>query len=181
MIATINIGGIEMQKYDTIEKGIKNNDVQSLRNALGNICYISRDFSDGEFDEVVKYVEKHGIKIKDDKLTGKPIISGQKNEFSEEDFARAIFEMKKNFCDERIEDAKTIGRALYGNKKEERAQIKSTEVKSKSLSKEKQRNSNLKGSGNPNFRGHQQKKNNIVLWLMAAVIMILLIMIFLKK
>lgn len=171
-----------MQKYDTIEKGIKNNDIRSLRAAIGSICCISRDFSDGEFDEVVKYVEQHGIKLKDNELIGRPTISSQKNEFSEEDFARAIFELKKNFCDERIEDVKAIGRALYGNnKKEEKAQPKTT-VKREQVSSDKKKISNLEGNSHPNFKSHQQdKKNRNMIGLVAVLIVILLIIVFMEK
>lgn len=171
-----------MQKYETIEKGIRNNDVKSLRAAIGSICCVSRDFSDGEFEDVVKYVEKQGIKLKDDQLFGRPTISSQKKEFSEEDFARAVFELKKNFCDERIEDVKTIGRALYGDKKEEKVQPKSVEIKVKPVSKEKKQNSNSKETSHPNFKSHQQnKKNRTMIGLVAVLIVILLIVVLAER
>ena len=104
-----------MNAYETIEKAISNNDIEALREAIGSICYTSRDFSSGEFDEAVRYVESKGIKLKDNAIIGAPTISSQKREFTDQDFARAIFELKKNFCDERIEDVKTIGKSLYGH------------------------------------------------------------------
>ena len=85
-----------MQKYDAIENGIANDDVKSLREAIGSMCYINRDFSNTEFFEVIKYVESKGIKLKDKTLIGNT-ISSQKSEFSDEDFAKAIFELKRNF------------------------------------------------------------------------------------
>ena len=99
------------QKYEVIEKGIKNKDIPLLREALGNICYTCTDLSDGDLFENIKYVESHGIKIKDDKLIGKT-ISSQKSEFTDDDFSRAVFELKRNFCDERIQDVKNIGEKL---------------------------------------------------------------------
>ena len=101
-----------MQRYDVIENGIANQDIKALREALGSICYTSRDFSSGEFDDMVKYVESKGIRIKDDRLVGEPLISSQKDTFEDGDFAKALFELKKNFCDERIEDVKIIGKKL---------------------------------------------------------------------
>ena len=104
-------------KYDAIEKRLANKkdvDIEGLREAIANICYTNRDLSNGEFFEAIKYVESKGIKLKDDKLVGRPTVSSQKNEFTDEDYARAIFELKKNFCDERIEDVQIIGKALYG-------------------------------------------------------------------
>ena len=101
-----------MQNYETIEQKIADNDVSSLRESIGNICYIDRDFSSGEFDEVLRYVESKGIKLKDDTLDGE-LISDGKTAYTDEDFARAVFMLKKNFCKERIADVKKIGRALY--------------------------------------------------------------------
>ena len=101
-----------MQNYETIEQKIADNDVSSLRESIGNICYIDRDFSSGEFDEVLRYVESKGIKLKDDTLDGK-LISDGKMAYTDEDFARAVFMLKKNFCNERIADVKKIGKALY--------------------------------------------------------------------
>lgn len=39
------------------------------------------------------------------------------SEYTDEYYRDAIFELTENFCDERIEDVKTIGRTLYGNKR----------------------------------------------------------------
>lgn len=105
-----------MQKYDAVEKGIANNDVKALREAIGSICYTNRDFSNSEFFDVVSYVESKGIKLKDDTLVGAEPVSKIKTEFDEDDFTRAVFELKRNFCDERIKDVETIGKKLYGKK-----------------------------------------------------------------
>ena len=105
-----------MQRYEAVENGILNNDIKGLREAVGTLCYTSRDFSSGEFDEVVAYVEKRGIKLKDDKLEGE-LVSEGKTTYTDEDFAYAVFELKNNFCDERIADVKKIGKALYGKPK----------------------------------------------------------------
>lgn len=52
-------------------------------------------------------------------MIGNPTISSQKTTFTDEDFADAVFELKKNFCQERISDVKTIGKKLYGTQKPE--------------------------------------------------------------
>ena len=114
-----------MQNYETIEQKIADNDVSSLRESIGNICYIDRDFSSGEFDEVLRYVESKGIKLKDDTLDGK-LISDGKMAYTDEDFARAVFMLKKNFCNERIADVKKIGKALY--KKTAPVSVKSSQT-----------------------------------------------------
>ena len=101
-----------MQKYDAIEKGIAENDVNGLRESIGSICYTCRDFSDGEFDEVVNYVVSKGISLFETDLNGE-LVSANKDTFTDEDFARAVFELKRNFCKERIADVKKIGETIY--------------------------------------------------------------------
>lgn len=105
-----------MQRYEAIEKGIANKDIRKLRAAIANICYTSRDFSSNEFDEAVQYVKANGINIMDREVKGQ-LISKEKNSYSEDDFADAVFMLKENFCQERIADVKKIGRAVYGQKK----------------------------------------------------------------
>lgn len=113
-------------KYEAIEKAIAQKDMKALREAVGNICYTSRDFSSGEFDEAIKYAKEKGMDIKESSLTGKPTISSQKSSFTDDDFAEAVFALKENFCDERIQDVKEIGKKLYGakNQKQEHASNK---------------------------------------------------------
>ena len=103
-------------KYSAVEKGIKENDIDALREAIGTLPY-RRSFDTGEFYQLVKYVESRGIKLKDKELKGK-LISDGKDTFTEDDFAKAIFELKRNFCDERIKDVKKIREILRDKKKD---------------------------------------------------------------
>lgn len=105
---------VALQKYDAIERGIKSNDIPRLRRVIGNICYTNRSFSNGEFDEAINYVMNKGIKLKDDRLVGQ-LISQKTGPYTDNDFADAVFGLKENFCDERINDVKAIGRSLYTN------------------------------------------------------------------
>ena len=114
-----------MRRYEEVEKGIAENDIERLREAIGTICYVDCDFSSGEFDEVLRYVESKGIKLKDDTLDGE-LISDGKTAYIDEDFARAVFMLKKNFCNERIADVKKIGKALY--KKTAPVSVKSSQT-----------------------------------------------------
>ncbi|MCM1025882.1 MAG: hypothetical protein NC432_05575 [Roseburia sp.] len=158
-----------MQKYDAIEQGIAGKDVGALREAIGSICYTSRNFSSGEFDEAIKYVEAHGIKLKDDALAGNPTISSQKDVFSDEDFARAVFELKRNFCDERIRDVKTIGKKLYST---------STVVP------DAERSSGTGETGktgtDPNADSRQSGKMTLIVGVAAAIVIIALFILVMK-
>lgn len=148
-----------MQRYEAIENGIKNNDISALREAIGSICYTSRDFSSGEFDEAIKYVESKGIKIKDDMLIGNTTISSTKEDFTDEDFADAVFELKNNFCDERINDVKIIGKKLYGR-----------------IHKE-DNETNISNGASPNHQSHQSG----LIILVAIIIIVIVVFIQLKK
>ena len=164
-----------MQNYDAIENGIANNDVKALREAIGSIIYTNRDFSNGEFFEVMQYVESKGIQLKDPALVGSSTISSQKNEFTDEDFAKAIFELKKNFCDERIEDVKVIGKKLYGKKK--------TEIKPVAPPCMPKQPTKIglggKAGTNPKSQSHQQKNTILMTIGLVAVIVIIIMVILL--
>ena len=138
-----------MQRYDVIENGIANQDIKALREALGSICYTSRDFSSGEFDDMVKYVESKGIRIKDDRLVG--------------DFAKALFELKKNFCDERIEDVKIIGKKLYG------------------LEEQPKKEEPVYCGTSPNRQSRQKNSVLLLAGLAALMIIVLVVLLLLKK
>lgn len=166
-----------MYKYDAIESGIEKNDIKALRRALGNICYTNRNFSNGEFDEVVCYVESKGIKLKDDALVGDPTISSQKSAFTDEDFAMAVLELKENFCDERIQDVKTIGKKLYTAKPEASKQ-NSKSPKETMPKTEKKEGANQEK--HPNQQSHQ-KENKSTVFKLVAVGIILLIIALLKR
>lgn len=128
-----------MRKYDSIEKAILENDIERLREGIGSICYVDGAFSTGEFDEVVNYVLQKGIRLKDSELKGK-LVSDKKSNYTEDDFVNAVFELKNNFCDERIRDVKKIGRSLY--KKENTDQTKLAKINTKHLTSSSINNKN---------------------------------------
>lgn len=153
-----------MQKYEAIESGIANNDLELLREAVGNICYTSRNFSSGEFDEAIRYVESKGINIKEEHLVGELIVSTEKNNFTDEDFERAVFELKENFCEERIQDVKTIGKKLYSDK-------------SVSGLRENNKVSDIDTSPNVQSPTQRDRMKLLVIGVAAVIIVILLVLI----
>lgn len=172
-----------MQKYDAIENGIAKNDVKALREAIGSICYTNRDFSNGEFFEVVKYVESKGIQLRDAELIGSPTVSSQKSEFTDEDFAKAIFELKRNFCDARIQDVKTIGEKLYGKNV---AILKPSSPKSSAPKPVTERNDYTRqanGVGTlPNHQSHQKNSNKTLMMIgLVAIVVIIIIILLVTK
>lgn len=108
------ISSKDKRRFGDLDRWIENKNISMLRQALGTSIYACRDFSDGEFDGAVRYVEAHGIKLKEP-YDGKELISDSKpeSEWTDRDFTDAIAELKMNFCDERINDVKKIGKKLY--------------------------------------------------------------------
>ena len=105
-----------MKIYQKIENEISIGDIYALRQAVGSICYTSRDFSSSDFDEAVAYFSSKVPGFMDDHLDGE-LVSDGKSSFVKSDFTKAVFMLKENFCKERIADVKKIGRAVYGQKK----------------------------------------------------------------
>ena len=134
-----------MQKNETIEKAIKSRNIQLLRESLGNICYIDANFSTGE--------------LKDKKLEGELITNQKTSPYTQDDFIEAVSKLKNNFCDERIEDVKKIGKMLYPKAETKLA------TKKKSIPKKEQR--------------HQT--NIIVGVCLVAIAIIILVMLLVRK
>ncbi len=101
-----------MNTYDEIEEAIEAKDVPRLRNAVTMLAYADPDFSRGLMDEQIQHIESNGIKLKDDELIGDPLISEVKSEFTDDDFPEAVYNLKENFCDDRLNDLKIIAKAV---------------------------------------------------------------------
>ena len=152
-----------MNRFADLDKRIQEKDIFMLREALGNTIYGCRNFSDGEFDNAVQYVESKGIKIKDDELKG-ALISTGKQTYTPDDFADAIAELKMNFCDERIADVKKIGKTLYPSKpkpqKEPTKQAQSSSAHTSQIPKSAE-------TTRPKTVRHQHQK-----WILAAALLV---------
>lgn len=155
-----------MNRFSDFDKYIADKDIFMLREALGNTIYGCRDFSDGEFDDAVKYVESKGIKIKDDELQGE-LVTAEKQTYTDDDFAVAIARLKRNFCDERIADVKKIGKALYPSKpapqKEPTKQAQSSSAHTSQIPKSAE-------TTRPKTVRHQHRK-----WILAAALLVAVI------
>lgn len=158
-----------MNRFSDLDNRIQKKDIFMLREALGNTIYGCRDFSDGEFDDAVKYVESKGIKIKDDELQGELVASG-KQSYTDDDFAVAIARLKRNFCDERIADVKKIGKALYSSKPApQKEPTKQTQTSSAQVP---QSSAKPEGVPRPKAVRHQFRK-----WILAAALLVAVIVI----
>ena len=86
-------------------------DLTLMREIVAGRVYFCPDFSRPDFDDALEYVKSRGFDIFQT-LEGDLIDHGQKH-FTDEDFVNAVYELKRNFCQERIEEVKRIGKALH--------------------------------------------------------------------
>lgn len=156
-----------MKRYSDLDKRIEEKDIFMLREALGNTIYGCKNFSDGEFDGAVQYVESKGIKIKDEELKGELVTAG-KETYDDDDFALAIVRLKNNFCDERIAEVKKIGKALYPSKPA--PQKEPTKQTQTSSAQAPQSSAKPEGVPRPKAVRHQFRK-----WILAAALLVAVI------
>ena len=80
------------------------------------MVYTDRAFLHGEFEKVITYVINIcGIRDLFEPFCSDPPMrtSYPDKNYNKEDFTKAVYELKKNFCQERIQDVKIIGRFVY--------------------------------------------------------------------
>lgn len=112
------------QSTDLIDRGIRENDMMCVRRALKNACQFDRTFSKGKFEDGLEYVldvkgvSKNELYVPLDTehfpLLGER-VDRKDPTLTEEDFNSALFYLTENFCQERIDDAKKLGRYLFPN------------------------------------------------------------------
>lgn len=99
-----------------VQECIQNNDIKGLKGAFVGIIFSDRSFSKGEFDHTLDYIRKErNIKILESFDNGE-LLSNKINNGSvtEDDFEEAVYNLKVNFCKERIDDVKKLGKYSYG-------------------------------------------------------------------
>lgn len=116
-----------MEKYDIrelIKESTELGDIESLRRTLIMMIHHDENFSKGYFENSIKYIKENIDSSKKDKIYEKldtnipMILNHKKDNFTKDDFIDAICRLKQNFCIERVEEVKKIGKALYDNKQE---------------------------------------------------------------
>ncbi|PRR82000.1 hypothetical protein [Clostridium vincentii] len=102
-----------------VKECINNKDIKGLKGALVGIILSDRNFSKGYFDNTVSYIiDNCGSDMIYEKFDGEDILSVniKNSKITEDDFAEAVYNLKDNFCQERINDVKAISKEIYGNK-----------------------------------------------------------------
>ena len=104
---------------DLIDKALNEGNLRSARRVISNICPSDRTFTTGEFEDALEYVrDVKGVDIYEpfDPML-KPLYAERVDlkdpTLEEDDFAASVACLKENFCPERIEDTKKLGRYLF--------------------------------------------------------------------
>lgn len=98
-----------------VQECIRNNDIKGLKGAFVGIIFSDRSFSKGEFDDTLDYIRKEtNLKILESFNNGELLSKkiGSRN-ITEDDFEEAVYDLKVNFCEKRINDVKMLGKTLY--------------------------------------------------------------------
>jgi len=118
-----------MNKFEPnnlVKECMKNEDIMGLRGALIGIILGDRTLSNEKLDNTLNFIASKNINIYE-KFDGGDIVFNtvENRNFTEENYSEAIFNLKSNFCKERITDVKNISKELYGSnpKKEESVSI----------------------------------------------------------
>lgn len=108
---------------DEIDSFIKDDDRDGILDTLISVCFRDSNFSTGEFDAGVEYTTQKASpaypesKLYDSRCSSNFPLFGEKvdagESFEEADFENALTSLRLNFCEQRIEDMKKLGRSIY--------------------------------------------------------------------
>lgn len=104
-----------------LEDNINSLNIKNIRIILTNIILSDRGFNKGLFDEALEYVvdemRKRGVdkeeKVLQDYIKKEDENKDEKKNYSSSDFEIAMVELENNFCQERIDYLKKLGKELY--------------------------------------------------------------------
>lgn len=112
----------KFEMTNLIDQALQNKNLRNVRRIVANICPHDRTFTTSEFEDALEYVLKIK-KIPQSELFEpfdpllKPLyaerIDRKDPTLEEDDFAASVACLKENFCPERIEDTKKLGRYLF--------------------------------------------------------------------
>ena len=107
------------RQTDLMDEALQKGNLDSARCVIANLCPFDRTFTTGKFDDALEYAHKiKGVNLYvpfDSTLD--PLYTDRimRNDptLEEKDFAYSVAMLKENFCPERIEDTKKLGRYLF--------------------------------------------------------------------
>ena len=117
------MNNFEVNEY--LREHLEKKEVKKVASDLSVMVYTDRTLSDGRLMEMLKYIKtsypdvyEQLIKKCDESQFKRLSMDGQllNKDINEYTFADAVFALENNFCKERIEDIRVLGKYLYSKK-----------------------------------------------------------------
>ena len=166
-----------------IDQALQNKNLRNVRRIVANIGPHDRTFTTSEFEDALEYVQDvKGVDIYEPfDASLKPLYAERVDRkdptLEEDDFAASVACLKENFCLERIEDTKKLGRYLFpeemrhpGAEAPRAAGSNTTRTGSAPAGGSQQR-----ATGNPTQSGHTKKVWPLVAGIAAAAVLVYLL------
>jgi len=117
------MSNFEVNEY--LREHLEKKEVKKVASDLSVMVYTDRTLSDGRLKEMLKYIKtsypdvyEQLIEKCDESQFRRLSKDGEllQREINEDTFADAVFALENNFCYERIEDIRVLGKYLYSKK-----------------------------------------------------------------
>lgn len=104
-----------MKITKTLEQAVNKGDLTGIYSIFYTVLHEDPAFSTGKFEQLLAYVRSRNVPEFMQPFDGEKF--GSEEEWNEEYWALQASELVDNFCEERIEHLKKVGRKLYMEKK----------------------------------------------------------------
>lgn len=127
------MSNFEVNEY--LKEHLEKKEVKKVASDLSVVVYTDRTLSDGRLKEMLKYIKtsypdvyEQLIEKCDESQFKRLSQNGELilKEINEDTFADAVFALENNFCYERIEDIRVLGKYLYDKKESAEKKTDST-------------------------------------------------------
>lgn len=122
-----------------MEKCIAGHDLTSIKRVLTSSIYFDPTFESDDFDAGVRYVTQIRKLSIWDPFNGQPPLMAARVDkkdttLTTDDFAISVSNLSRNFCQERIDDVKKLGKYCYGSSRKPTTPPSPTEVQRPNVS-----------------------------------------------
>lgn len=135
-----------MENNKIMNEAIETKNIFQIRNGFYTIAHEDRNFSTGYFESTLEYVKRKNIPGLFQPFDGE--VFKKEEEWNEEYWAWIAASLMDNFCEERIQHLKQIGRKIYPKKKEDQTAAKEKRIPDlrQDRTEEKRQEENLRGT-----------------------------------
>lgn len=160
------------RSVDEYKNGSK---INKVRTALIGIISSDPGFKSNKYEEAIKYVEKNGVSL--DILfenldeNNVPKMNNDRQQWDRTYFAKASINCERNFCRQRIEHLKDVGKDVYGININNNISNKGINSSGEQLKNELSRQTNM------NLQKKRQMLHILLCLMLAAVIILMIFMI----